>query len=170
NVYQIFPDRFRNGDPNNDYCAPGSTAGCPTFYGGDAVVRHTIWNESIYDPRPPGPYQNTYSTQFFGGDLKGIQDRLDYLQSLGVDTIYMTPIFKARSNHRYDTDDYLQVDPALGGDAALASLKTETERRGMHLILDGVFNHSSSVSLYFDRYHRYASNGACESLNSQYRS
>ena len=102
------------------------------------------------------------STQFFGGDLKGIQDKLDYLQSLGIDTLYLTPIFKARSNHRYDTDDYLQVDPALGGDAAFTALVQALNARGMHIILDGVFNHSSSDSLYFDRYHRYASNGACE--------
>jgi glycosidase len=170
NVYQIFPDRFRNGDINNDYCRNGCTASDPVFYGNQSPIAHTTWNEAICDPRQPAPCPNEYGTQFFGGDLKGIQDKLDYLQSLGIDTIYMTPIFKARSNHRYDTDNYLEVDPALGGDAALASLKTQIDARGMHLIFDGVFNHSSSDSLYFDRYHRYSPpDGGCESTSSPYR-
>ena len=171
NVYQIFPDRFRNGDTSNDYCRPGSTAGCPTFYGGETPLLREPWNTTIGDPRQPGPFQNAYGNQFFGGDLKGIEQQLDYLQSIGVDTLYLNPIFKARSNHRYDTDDFLEVDPALGGDAALASLKTEMERRGMRLILDGVFNHSSSDSRYFDLYHRYGPpDGACENPSSPYRS
>jgi glycosidase len=172
NVYQIFPDRFRNGDRTNDYCVPGSTTGCPVFYGNPDVVPHTTWNEAIHDPRQPGEHFNDYGNQFYGGDLKGIEDKLDYLQSLGVDTLYLTPIFKGRSNHRYDTDDYLEVDPALGGDMALASLTAEMERRGMRLILDGVFNHSSSDSVYFDRYHRYnpPPEGGCESAASPFRS
>ncbi|HEY0375459.1 MAG TPA: alpha-amylase family glycosyl hydrolase [Pyrinomonadaceae bacterium] len=171
NVYQIFPDRFRNGDVTNDYCRPGSTSGCPLFYGDQQPLPRDPWNTAIGDPRQPGPYQGQYGTQFFGGDLKGIQDQLDYLQGVGVDTLYLNPIFKARSNHRYDTDDYLEVDPALGGDAALASLKTELERRGMRLILDGVFNHSSSDSRYFDLYHRYGPpDGGCENLSSPQRS
>jgi glycosidase len=169
NVYQIFPDRFRNGDPSNDYCRPGSTSGCPTFYGDQTPLPREPWNIAIGDPRQPGPYQNQYGTQFYGGDLKGIEQKLDYLQSLGIDTIYLNPIFKARSNHRYDADDFMEVDPGLGGDAALASLTAEAERRGMRLILDGVFNHSSSDSRYFDRYHRYASDGGCESLTSPFR-
>jgi len=171
NVYQIFPDRFRNGDKTNDYGVPGSTSGSPVFYGSQPVIAHTTWNEAIYDPRQPGPYAGSYGNQFFGGDLKGVQDKLDYLQSLGFDTLYLTPIFQARSNHRYDTDNYLTTDPALGGDAALASLLAAMSQRGMHLILDGVFNHASSDSFYFDRYHRYGPpNGACESLNSPFRS
>ena len=169
NVYQIFPDRFRNGDITNDYCRDGVT-NCPVYYGNPDIVAHTTWNEAIHDPRQAGPYFDDYGNQFFGGDLKGIEDKLDYLQSLGIDTLYLTPIFLARSNHRYDTDDYLTVDPALGGDAAFQSLVQAMEQRGMYLILDGVFNHTSSDSLYFDRYHRYGSDGACESLSSPYRS
>ncbi|HJU53970.1 MAG TPA: alpha-amylase family glycosyl hydrolase, partial [Pyrinomonadaceae bacterium] len=171
NVYHIFPDRFRNGDTTNDYCRPGSTAGCPLFYGNQQPLLREPWNIAIGDPRQPGPYQNEYGTQFYGGDLKGIENQLDYLQSVGVDTLYLNPIFKARSNHRYDTDNFLEVDPGLGGDAALASLKTEMERRGMRLILDGVFNHSSSDSLYFDRYHRYGPpDSGCENASSPNRS
>ncbi len=169
NVYQIFPDRFRNGDPTNDYCVSGGTTGCPVFYGTEAVIAHTTWNEAIHDPRVAGTYFNAYGNQFYGGDLQGVIEKLDYLQSLGIDTIYMTPIFTARSNHRYDTDNYMEVDPALGGNAAFAALTQELNQRGMHLILDGVFNHTSSDSLYFDRYNRYSSDGACESATSSYR-
>ena len=169
NVYQIFPDRFRNGDTGNDYCRDGVT-NCPVFYGNPDIVAHTIWNEAIDDPRQPGEHFNDFGNQFYGGDLQGIEEKLDYLQSLGIDTLYLTPIFAGRSNHRYDTDDYLTVDPALGGDAAFQSLVQAMEQRGMYLILDGVFNHTSSDSLYFDRYQRYASDGACESLSSPYRS
>ena len=171
NVYQIFPDRFRNGDPANDYCREGGTAGCPTFYGDQTPLQREPWNTEIGDPRQPGPYQHQYGTQFYGGDLKGIEEKLDYLQSLSIDVIYLNPIFKGRSNHRYDTDDFLEVDPALGGDAALASLRAAADARGIKLIFDGVFNHSSSDSRYFDRYHRYAGDaGACESTGSQFRS
>ena len=170
NVYQIFPDRFRNGDRLNDFCVPGTTAGCPTFYGDQTPLPRTPWNAAIGDPRQPGEFQNQYGTQFYGGDLKGIEQKLDYLKSLNIDAIYLNPIFKARSNHRYDTDNYLEVDPSLGGDAALASLVAAADARGIRLIFDGVFNHSSSDSLYFDRYHRYATDGACEDLASPFRS
>lgn len=172
-VMQIFPDRFRNGDITNDYCRAGATTGCPSFYGDPintpAQNIHTTWNELICDPRPATPCLNKYGTQFFGGDLEGIEDKLDYLQNLGVNTLYLTPIFKARSNHRYDADDYMEIDDALGGQSAFDSLITAMNARGMKLILDGVFNHTSSDSLYFDRYHRYAGDGACESTSSTYR-
>jgi glycosidase len=167
-VYEIFVDRFRNGDPSNDYCRAGSTTGCPSFYGGTVPARlHATWNEQVEDPGAPG---NTFNQDFFGGDLEGIQQELPYLKSLGVDAIWTTPIFTARSNHRYDTDNYMQVDPSLGGNAAFSSLASAIKADGMHWILDGVFNHASSDSLYFDRYHRYPTDGACESLSSPWRS
>ena len=78
---------------------------------------------------------------FFGGDLQGILEHLDYLQNLGVNALYLNPIFQARTNHRYDASDYFQVDPMLGNQAALKELVGEMHRRGMHVILDGVFNH-----------------------------
>lgn len=168
-VYQIFPDRFRNGDPTNDYCAPGSTTGCPVFFGSQSAMAHTTWNDAVGDPRNPGTYKDQWGTQFFGGDLDGITEKLDYLKGIGIDTIYLTPIFKATSNHRYDTDNYLEVDPALGGQAAYDRLIAGLEARGMHLMLDGVFNHTSSDSVYFDRYHRYSTDGACESTSSPFR-
>ena len=167
NVYHIFPDRFRNGDQSNDYCRAGGTTGCPFYYGSQSATIHQNWNEQICDPNnQSGPCPGAFSNQFFGGDLLGIQSQLDYLQTLGVDTIYLNPIFQARSNHRYDTDNYLHIDPALGGDGAFTALQTEMNRRGMQVILDGVFNHASSDGLYFDRYHRYATDGACESPTS----
>jgi glycosidase len=174
NVYHILPDRFRNGDQSNDYCRAGSTTGCPTYYGSQQAFTYGQWNTQICDPRSStSGCLGEYSNQFYGGDLLGIQNELDYIQSLGMDTIYMNPIFSARSYHRYDTDNYLHIDPALGGDSAFASLATETNRRGMQLILDGVFNHASSDGRYFDRYDRNGGTapniGACLSLGSQWR-
>jgi len=174
NVYHILPDRFRNGDPTNDYCRQGATTGCPVYYGNQQAFTYNLWNTQICDPRnSSSSCYNQFSNQFYGGDLKGVQDELDYIQSLGMDTIYMNPIFSARSYHRYDTDNYLHIDPALGGDAAFASLSTELNRRGMQVILDGVFNHASSDGMYFDRYNRNGGTapniGACLSLQSAWR-
>ena len=161
-VYEIFPDRFRNGDPSNDPCRPL----CPVFYGNIPAILHPTWNEPVEDARATG----FFNRDFFGGDLQGVTEKLDYLKSLGVDAIWLTPILKARSNHRYDTDDYMQVDPFLGGDGAYAALKSAAAAKGMRLILDGVFNHTSSDSRYFDKYHRYPDVvGACESASSPYR-
>jgi glycosidase len=174
NVYQIMPDRFRQGNPANEYCVVGSTTGCPVFYGvSNSAIAYTTWNTAICDPRNSASKCYNNFNQFYGGDLPGIQNELDYLQRLGVDTLYLSPIFQARSYHRYDTDDYLHIDPALGGDSAFTALQTEMDRRGMRLILDGVFNHASSDSLYFDRYDRYGGSppniGACLSLQSMWR-
>lgn len=109
--YQIFPDRFCNSDPGND--SPG--------------VRP--WNEPLK------------SKSLFGGDLGGILEKLDYLEDLGVSALYLTPIFKASTNHKYDTEDYFQVDPAFGGNEALRELVSALHARGMRIVLDGVFNH-----------------------------
>ncbi|GIV16265.1 MAG: alpha-amylase [Armatimonadota bacterium] len=109
--YQIFPDRFANGDPSND----------------PANVQP--WGTS------PTPYN------FMGGDLQGILQKLDYLQELGITAIYLNPIFQATSNHRYNTYDYFRIDPKLGTMEDFRELVDELHRRGMRLILDGVFNH-----------------------------
>jgi cyclomaltodextrinase len=109
--YQIFPDRFFNGDPSND--PPNAEP----------------WGN------PPTPFN------FFGGDLRGIIRKLDYLEDLGVNALYLNPIFKARTNHKYDTCDYYEVDTAFGGNSSLKELVEELHRRGMRIILDGVFNH-----------------------------
>ncbi len=170
-VYQIFPDRFRNGDTTNDWCRSGNTTGCPNLYGAGtaANIVHTTWNELMTDPRSTGN-NNAYGSQFYGGDLKGVEDKLDYIKNLGFDTIYFTPIFAARSNHGYDADNYLQIAPQLGGNAAFQSLVTAANARNMKIIADGVWNHVSQDSEYMDYYGRSATVGGCESFASPYRS
>ena len=166
-VYQIFPDRFRDGISANN--TPTGTF----FYDepGGTVYRslQNTWNQVVCDPRSAGPCNGTYSKNFYGGDLQGLRDKLDYLQTLGVTAIYLNPVFAAPSNHKYDTTDYSIIDEAFGDQQTFISLTTELDNRGMHLILDGVFNHTSSDSIYFDRYGRYPQVGACESQNSLYR-
>ena len=165
--YQIFPDRFRDGDPSNN-----PTDGSDLFYGNLPLEFHETWNErplvGNIDLLPDGSQH--WNSDFFGGDLAGIIEKLDYLQELGVTVIYMNPIFEARSNHRYDTADFLVVDSMLGTLEDFEMLIAEADARGMHVILDGVFNHMSSDSVVFDRYHRYETDGACESVDSPFRS
>ena len=163
-VYQIFPDRFRNSVGGND---PISGT---FFYGEDpGVLTAPQWNWIVPDPRLSGPWEGSYSKLFYGGDLQGIVDKLDYLQALGVDTLYLNPIFESPSNHKYDTTDYEEIDDNFGDLTTFLTLTAELDNRDMHLILDGVFNHSSSDSRYFDRYGRYPQVGACEAVTSTYR-
>jgi glycosidase len=159
-VYQIFPDRFRNGDRAND---PDTNP--RTFYGTIPATYHTTWNSAPEDGRVTGQYNRDFS----GGDLQGVINKLTYLQSQGITVIYFTPIVKGSSNHRYDADNYEDVDPYLGNPALFQTLSTQAAAKGIKIILDGVYNHTSSDSVYFDRYGRYASAGACESLSSFYR-
>ncbi len=163
-VYQIFPDRFRDGDPTNNIIS-GTHVFYDNLHGG---ITYTTWNSLVHDPREPGPLANRWSEDFYGGDLQGVTQRLDDLRALGVTVIYLNPVFLSPSNHRYDTASYEQVDPILGGDAALADLLAAAHARGMHVILDGVFNHTSSDSIYFDKYSRYPTLGAYESQSSPY--
>ncbi|HOT93491.1 MAG TPA: alpha-amylase family glycosyl hydrolase [Anaerolineae bacterium] len=164
-VYQIFPDRFRNGLMAND---PVSG----TFFYNETPGTLTApqWNWIVPDPRVSGPWEGSYSKLFYGGDLQGIIEKLDYLQEMGVTALYLNPIFESPSNHKYDTTNYKFIDDNFGDLTTFITLTTELHNRGMHLILDGVFNHTSSDSVYFDRYHRYETVGACESLDSPYRS
>lgn len=145
-IYQLMPDRFRNGDADNDDDYPyADVYGTP-------VHLHAAWNEAVDNPRDPlSPYHNKWSADFFGGDLQGVLDELDYLQSLGVGAIYFNPIFASPSNHGYDTADYLEISPRYGDNALFATLATEAENRGIKIILDGVFNHTGSDSVYLDR-------------------
>ncbi|MBC6936451.1 MAG: hypothetical protein DWB42_11495 [Chloroflexi bacterium] len=167
-VYQIFPDRFRDGDPSNN-----PADGDEVFYDALPLIFHDTWNEPPVDGRrvlAPAGDQGYYNSDFYGGDLAGITEKLDYLHDLGVTAIYLNPIFLARSNHRYDTVDYLQIDPILGTLEDFRTLVSQAEQRGIKIILDGVFNHLSSDSPYFDRFDRFeGQEGACESLKSPYR-
>jgi alpha-glucosidase len=129
--YQIFPDRFCNGDPE-----VGRRPGEYRFDGGE--VRVMDWDA------PPPEYAEGRCLDFYNGDLKGIADRLDYLADLGVSALYLNPIFSARTTHRYDCIDYFQVDPGLGGDAALAELSAAARAREIRLIVDVSINHTGS--------------------------
>ena len=109
-----------------------------------------------------GRSDSDYSNDFYGGDLDGIIQKLDYLRSLGVNVIYINPIFQAPSNHKYDTTDYLHIDEAFGTLDTFKKLVAESKKLGIRIILDTSLNHCGSDSLYMDRYGKYHSNGAFE--------
>jgi glycosidase len=178
-IYQIFPDRFRNGRKNNDpetgdvrYDDPvielpwGTLPEgyCRNYADADATTCPWRFSDPIGSER-----EQPRGRDYMGGDLKGIDQQLDYLQSLGVTTIYLNPIFDAGSNHSYDTQDFTRVDPYFGTQKDFDNLVKHMDQRGMRLVLDGVFNHMSSDSPFFDRYGHYDTVGACESGASPYR-
>ncbi|MBQ9459473.1 MAG: alpha-glucosidase C-terminal domain-containing protein [Oscillospiraceae bacterium] len=154
--YQIFPDRFRRG----------KTRGVAGMIGKRTL--HADWNEMLeYLPNAEGEIT---CSDFFGGDLAGIEEKLGYLRSLGVTTVYLNPIFLASSNHRYDTADYKRVDPLLGSEDDLKSLCERARAFGIHVILDGVFNHTGSNSVYFNAEGTFPELGAAQSQDSPYYS
>ncbi len=148
-IYQIFPDRFANGDPSTDHLMKG-------VYGHEAQLRR--WGE-----RPEHP---PLGRDFYGGDLRGVIEHLDYIADLGIDCIYFCPIFDAPTNHRYDAIDYLKIDPMLGTEADFDELIEQAHARGIKIVLDAVFNHCSSDSIYFDIMDKYG--GAHQSRQSPY--
>ena len=121
-----------------------------------------------------GPDKNVgtegpHGRDYFGGDLAGITQKMAYLKSLGVTVVYLNPIFWAGSNHRYDTRDYTKIDPYLGKQADFVKMVKAAHKNGIKVLLDGVFNHMSSDSPMFDRYHNWPGTGACEQTFSKYR-
>lgn len=158
-VYQVFPDRFVNGDPSNDANTDEPRYGYPPDP--EAQVRRRAWGE-LPETSPRG-------RDYYGGDLAGIRSKLGYLHGLGVTVLYLNPIFAAASNHSYDTRDYRTIDPRFGTEADWRALVADAARLGIRIILDGVFNHVSSDSPYFDRYGHFREIGACESVDSPYR-
>jgi glycosidase/fibronectin type 3 domain-containing protein len=230
-VYQIFPDRFRNGDTSNDpkadpqntrlstdprYAYPNGESATNTQPQYDQIVRMK-WGElpegycrnyqdiSAYEcpkrfaqPGSSAERESPRGRDYYGGDLEGVTEKLQYLKGLGVTILYFNPIFAAGSNHRYDTRDFKIIDPYLGDLGDWKTLEREADKLGMRIILDGVFNHMSSDAPIFDRYHNWASDkltlgmryrifmpmvpsplqgsgpapvkGACESVTSPYRS
>lgn len=152
-MYHIFVDRFFRGEG-----AVGTRE--------DAEI-NPDWENGVpqYAPYPGAPVSNNV---FFGGNLWGVAQKLDYLASLGVKVIYLSPVFKAYSNHKYDTGDYEMIDPAFGGEEAFAHLIAKAGERGMRVILDGVFNHTGDDSRYFNRYGKYEEEGAYQSPSSPY--
>ena len=151
-TYQIFPDRFcRDAIPD------------PKGLLGQRAV-HNNWDDV---PRlGADPLTGRWNSDFFGGSLRGICGKLDFLQSLSVTTIYLNPIFYAASCHRYDTADYRMVDPMLGTEDDLRTLCDEARKRGIHVILDGVFNHTGDDSRYFNRHGFFDTPGAYQSKES----
>lgn len=154
-MYQIFPDRFfKGGDPDlSDKLTP--------FYIHE--------NKNDTPEFMPNEYGEVTNCDFFGGNLRGIEKKLGYIHELGVSVIYLNPIFKAFSNHRYDTCDYKKIDPMLGDEADFVSLCKAAHKLGIRIILDGVFSHTGSNSIYFDKEHIFG-NGASSNENSPYKS
>ena len=150
--YYIFPDRFRNGDKRNDP-RPGVTK-----YHDGTVELHKNWLDRPW--KPGDGSDDRYNNDFFGGDLAGIIDKLDYIKALGANTIYMTPVFKAASNHKYDTADFKQIDPAFGSNADFERLTSEAAKRGIRVIPDTSLNHTGQDSVYFDRFGNHGGQGA----------
>lgn len=153
--YQIFPERFRNGDPT---ISPRSGSYALRE---DGPIRAKAWGEPLDPDRP--------NSEFFGGDLIGVRQSLDYLQDLGITAIYLNPIFTSPSVHKYDTEDFEHVDPHLGGDHALADLRVAATGRGMRLILDAVFNHTSDTHPWFNRWGTHPQPGAYQDVTAPFR-
>ena len=152
-MYQIFPDRF-------------------CFSGEEKKLTRTDFQRNfdwyalpVWQPNEHGEITNS---DFFMGDLKGITQKLDYLCKLGVSCIYLNPIGEAYSNHRYDTGDYSRIDPILGTEEDFRTLCEQAKARGIHVINDGVFSHTGSDSVYFNRSGRYGDGGAYRDKNSPY--
>ena len=194
-MYQIFTDRFYNGDKSNDVETN------EYYYIGDYSQRVTNWNKYP---------ANMGVREFYGGDLQGVMDKLDYLQDLGVEVVYFNPLFVSPSNHKYDIQDYDYIDPHYGkivddggevlpngvtdnsqatkykkrttglknleaSNESFIKLVEELHRRGMKVILDGVFNHCGSFNKWMDRERIYEGEedyepGAYVSADSPYRS
>lgn len=157
--YQIFPDRFCQG--NADIAVKTDEY---LYQGGLHAIIAKKWGE----PVALAGHDSTGATEFYGGDLKGIHNKLDYLQKLGISALYANPIFTSPSNHKYDTTDYLNVDPHFGSNQEFAELTEDIHCRGMKIILDAVFNHTSCDHPWFGRYQDVA-NSAYNQPNSSYR-
>lgn len=151
-MYHIFVDRYRRGSKDEMKEMPRRTI-------------HKSWNEEMV----LGPDANgIWNADFYGGDLKGIEETLDYIKSLGVTVLYLSPVVWSQSNHRYDIADYMNVDPYAGCNDNLKSLCEAAHRKGMKVVLDAVFNHTGNDSKYFNEYGTFDNVGAFQSMNSPY--
>jgi len=156
-MMQIMVDRFHNvGGRDIAKLAPGC------YY-------HSNWDDDPTFVLNDKSGNNTCN-DFFGGNLRGVMEKLDYIQSLGVTVLYFNPIFKSPSNHKYNTADYMQIDPSFGTEEDFRALTAECKKRGIRVVLDGVFSHTGSDSVYFDRFGNYGGKGAYSDPESPYRS
>lgn len=158
-MYHIFVDRFNKSKDNNLQEMPRR-------------VIHDNWNEEMH-LGPEKEISKIYGKEiwnidFYGGNLNGITEKLDYIKSLGVSILYLSPIVHSQSNHRYDTADYENVDPYAGCNDDLKVLCDEAHKRGMKVVLDAVFNHTGNDSKYFDEYKSFGGEGAYNNPMSKY--
>ena len=161
-MYQIFPDRFNRGRKN-------PLRGIKQHRdAGREIEYHADWDEPVKWQGRDG--RDYCPNDFYGGSLAGITEKLDYLKEMGVELIYLNPIFESDSNHRYNTGDYKKIDPILGNLNDFKALCSAMKERGMRLILDGVFSHTGDDSIYFNKYGRYEGRGAYQSTESAYAS
>ena len=151
-MYHIFVDRFNRGSDEALEEMPNRTI-------------HSSWDEDVeVTPNKDG----IWNADFYGGDLKGIEEKLDYIKSLGVSIIYLSPIVWSQSNHRYDTSDYEKVDPYVGTNKDLKDLCDKAHSMGIKIVLDGVFNHTGNDSKYFNEFNHFDELGAYQSKDSKY--
>lgn len=154
-MYQIYVDRFFNGNPQQEI-----------FNAKKGSLLHGDWQDTpFYIKDEKG---RVLRWTFFGGNLLGVIEKLPYLEELGISIIYFNPVFEASSNHKYDTGNYLRIDPMYGDEETFARLVREAEKYGIAVILDGVFSHTGSDSVYFNKYGNYPGLGAFQSEESPY--
>ena len=151
-MYHVFVDRFNRGSKD----APSPMPRRDVYASFD--------DEMIVGPNKDG----IWNADFYGGDLKGIEEKLDYIKSLGVSIIYLSPVVWSQSNHRYDTSDYETVDPYVGVNDDLKNLCTAAHKKGMKVVLDAVFNHTGNDSKYFNEFNTFKEVGAYQSKDSKY--
>lgn len=159
-VYQVFPDRFARDGEWRERC---ETEAGKSRCGSTKRIVEDWDTPPVYERNP----DNSITTwDFYGGSLKGLQGKLPHLVEMGVTAIYLNPIFEAVSNHRYDTANYLHIDPMLGTDEDFTELCDAAHACGIGIILDGVFNHTGDDSVYFNRYGNYPEPGAFQKTGS----
>ena len=153
-IYQIFPDRFyKSGE-------------CDLTGKLEPYVVHEKWEEEVlWQPTEQGEVLNN---DFYGGNFRGIAEKMDYIASLGTEILYLNPIGKSFSSHRYDTGDYKTPDPMLGTEADFRALCDAAHARNIRVVLDGVYSHTGADSLYFDKYGHFGGTGAYQDQNSPY--
>ena len=153
-IYQVFPDRFHKSGK------------CDLSGKLQPYTVHQDWHEEVHwQPTSTGTVLNN---DFYGGNFKGITEKMDYIASLGTTILYLNPISKSFSSHRYDTGDYKTPDPMLGTEADFTALCNAAHQRGIRVVLDGVYSHTGSDSIYFDKYRHFGGKGAYNSQQSPY--
>ena len=162
-AYQIYVDRFNRG---SDFAECQENARNAYQNNNRDRKIEENWDQVPYYERDEKG--NISRWNFWGGTLKGIEEKLEYLKQLGVTVLYLNPIFEARSNHKYDTGNYKEIDPMYGNDESFSSLVKSAKKLGIHIILDGVFSHTGCDSIYFNKYGNYRSLGAYQSEDSKY--